>query len=57
MPLLLIAALLGGSITFTTLLSYGIFPALAGAPFGGSVLTLMAGLFLAFVRTRAERSA
>jgi hypothetical protein len=57
MPLLLVAALLGGSITFTMLLSYGIFPALAGAPFGGSILTLMAGLFLAFVRTRAERSA
>jgi len=57
MVLLLASALLGGSITFVTLLSYGILPALAGAPFGGSFLALLAGLLLASLRTAAERSA
>jgi hypothetical protein len=57
MALLLVAALIGGFITFAMLLPYGIFVALLGAPFGGSALTLMAGLLLAILRTRAEHSA
>lgn len=56
MALLLVAALLGGFITFAMLLPYGIFVALVGVPFGGSFLCLMAGLLLALQRTRAERS-
>ena len=56
MVLLLVAALLGGSLTFGALLPYGLFTALAGAPFGGSLLSLMAGLLLAFARTRAKHS-
>jgi hypothetical protein len=55
MALLLVAALLGGFITFAMLLPYGILTALLGAPFGGSFLTLMAGLLLALLRTRVER--
>jgi hypothetical protein len=57
MVLLLAAALLGGSITFVTLIPYGIFPALAGAPFGGSLLALVAGFVLAILRTRSGRCA
>jgi hypothetical protein len=56
MALLLVAALLGGLVTFAMLLPYGVLTALVGAPFGGSFMTLMAGLLLAFLRTRAERS-
>jgi hypothetical protein len=56
MALFLVAALLGGFVTFAILLPYGILIALVGAPFGGSFLTLMAGLLLALLRTRAERS-
>lgn len=56
MALLLVAALLGGFVTFAILLPYGILTALVGAPFGGSFLTLLAGLLLALLRTRAERS-
>jgi hypothetical protein len=56
MALLLVAALLGGFITFVMLLHYGILAALVGAPFGGSFLALMAGLLQAVLRTRAERS-
>jgi hypothetical protein len=55
MVLLLVAALLGGFATFAMLLPYGILVALLGAPFGGSLLCLMAGLLLALLRTRAER--
>jgi hypothetical protein len=57
MALLLVAALLGGSITFATLLPYGFFTALAATPLGGSLVTLLAGLILAVLRTRAERNA
>ena len=56
MALLLVAALLGGFVTFAIFLPYGILTALVGAPFGGSFLTLLAGLLLALLRTRAERS-
>jgi hypothetical protein len=55
MALLLVAALLGGVMTFAVLLPYGILTALLAAPFGGSLLTLMAGVLLAYLRTRAER--
>ena len=57
MVLLLSAALLGGFITFVTLMPYGLLVAIAGAPFGGSLTALVAGLVLAHLRTRAERSA
>jgi hypothetical protein len=55
MIVLLAAALIGGLVTFVVLLPYGVLIALLGAPFGGSFSTLIAGLLLAFVRTRAER--
>jgi hypothetical protein len=55
MIVLLVAALIGGLGTFAVLLPYGVLTALICAPFGGSFLTLIAGLLLAFVRTRAER--
>ena len=55
MIVLLAAALIGGLVTFAALLPYGVLIAFLGAPFGGSFLTLIAGLLLAFVRTRAER--
>jgi hypothetical protein len=55
MMLLLVAALLGGFGTFLLLLPYGVLTALFGAPFGGSFMALMAGLLLAFLRTKAER--
>jgi hypothetical protein len=55
MVLLLVAALLGGFITFAVLWPYGVLVALVGAPFGGSFLCLMAGLLLALMRTRAKR--
>jgi hypothetical protein len=56
MIVLLAAALIGGLVTFVALLPYGVLIALLGAPFGGSFLTLIAGLLLAFVRTQAERT-
>ncbi len=55
MILLLVAALLGGFMTMAVLWPHGALVALACAPFGGSLLALMAGLLLAFLRTRAER--
>jgi hypothetical protein len=55
MALLLVAALVGGFATFAILLPCGMLIALLGAPFGGSLLCLMAGLLLALLRTRAER--
>ncbi len=55
MALLLVAALLGGLMAFVALLPYGTLTALGGASLVGSVLTLMAGLLLAYVRARAER--
>ncbi len=55
MAVLLVAALLGGLVTFVVFLPSGVFTALVAAPFGGSLLTLMAGLLLAYLRTRAER--
>lgn len=57
MILLLVAALLGGSFTFAMLLPYGILSAFIGAPLGGSLLCLLAGLVLALLRSRVERSA
>ncbi|MBB4041553.1 small-conductance mechanosensitive channel [Microvirga flocculans] len=57
MILLLVAALLGGSFTFAMLLPYGILSAFIGAPLGGSFLCLLAGLVLALLRSRVERSA
>jgi len=56
MVLLLVVALMGELVTFAMLLPYGMLVALVGAPFGGIFLYFMAGLFLAFLRTRAERS-
>jgi hypothetical protein len=56
MALLLIAALLGGFAIFGVLLPHGALTALVATPFGGSFLCLMAGLLLALLRTRAERS-
>ncbi|GEO18732.1 hypothetical protein [Microvirga aerophila] len=55
MIVLLAAALIGGLVTFAALPPFGVLIALLGAPFGGSFSTLIAGLLLAFVRTRAER--
>jgi hypothetical protein len=55
MVILLVAALLGGFTTLIVLLPHGMLVALVGALFGGSFLTLMAGLLLAYFRTKAER--
>jgi heme A synthase len=55
MALLLVAAFLGGLMTFVVLLPLGVLTALVAAPLGGSLLTLMAGLLLAYLRTKAER--
>ena len=48
-------ALIGGSVTFALLWSYGAFLALVGALFGGSFLALLAGL-LTFLERKQERS-
>ena len=55
MMILMVAALMGGSVTLATLWPYGVLTALIGAPFGGSLLALLAGLLLAFLRTKAEQ--
>ena len=55
MIVLLVAALLGGIITFAGLLPYGALIALISMPFGGSLAALLAGLLLAVLRSRAER--
>jgi hypothetical protein len=55
MIVLMVAALIGGLVTFAVLLPYGVLTALLSTPFGGSFSTLIAGLLLAFVRIRAER--
>ena len=57
MALLLVAALMGGLVTFAALLPYGILTALVGASLGGSVSTLLAGLLLAYLRDKTERRA
>ena len=57
MMLLAFASLLGSFITTAATLPYDFLVALASAPFGGSFLAFIAGLLLAFLRTRAERSA
>ena len=57
MMLLAFASLLGSFITTAAILPYVFLVALASAPFGGSLLAFIAGLLLAFLRTRAERSA
>jgi hypothetical protein len=49
-------ALIGGSVTFALLWSYGAFLALVGALFGGSFLALLAGLLLAFLERKQEHS-
>jgi hypothetical protein len=53
MPLA-VAALLGSFMTIAVILPYGLLVALVSAPFGASFLTLVVGLLLAFLRTRAE---
>jgi hypothetical protein len=52
---LVAAALLGGSVMFAVLWPCGDLTACIGAPFGGSALALLAGLLLAFIRTRGEQ--
>ena len=44
---LLFASLLGGSITLALLWPYGVLVAVLGAPFGGSIMTVLVGGFLA----------
>jgi membrane associated rhomboid family serine protease len=55
MIVLLAVGLIGGLATFAVLLPFGALTALLGAPFGGSFLTLIAGLLLAFISPRAKR--
>ena len=57
MMFLLVAAMLGGVVTFVGLLPYGALVALISMPFGGSLAALLAGLLLAMLRSRAERRA
>ena len=47
MILLLFATLAGSALTFALLWPYGLLIAVAGAPLGGSLLTLCAALFIA----------
>ena len=47
MFLLVLAALVGGAITFATLSHYGVFFALGGAPVGGSLAAAIAAIVLA----------
>jgi membrane associated rhomboid family serine protease len=49
-----VAALLGAFVTIASILPNGLFVAFVSAPFGGSLMALIAGLLLAFLRTRAE---
>ncbi len=56
MMLLAFASLLGSFITIAAILPYDILVAFALAPFGGSLLAFIAGLLLAFLRARAERT-
>jgi hypothetical protein len=55
MILLMVAAWIGGSVTFAVLWPYGALMALLSAPFGGSLAALFAGLWPAILRTTAER--
>ncbi len=50
---LLFATLAGGALTFAFLWPYGLLLAIAGAPFGASLLTLCAALFIALRRLKA----
>jgi hypothetical protein len=54
MMLLAVAALLGSFMTIAITLPYGLLVAFVSVPFGGSFMTLVAGLLLAFLRIRAE---
>jgi hypothetical protein len=54
---LLIAALIGGVATFVGLWSQGFLIALLCAPLGGSFAALLAGMLLAYVRSRQRSRA
>lgn len=54
MFMLLVAGLIGGAVTFATLWPHGVLTALISAPFGGSLFILLAGLFVASSRAKAE---
>lgn len=56
MIVIVVAALFGGASTFAALLSYGITAALLGAPLGGSLAALVAGILIATSRTSAKSS-
>jgi hypothetical protein len=56
MIVIVVAALFGAASTFAALLSYGIVAALLGAPLGGSLAALVAGILIATSRTSAKRS-
>ncbi len=54
MIVLMAAALLGGSMSFTVLWPYGALAALLGAQLGATFLALTAGLLLALLRSKAQ---
>ncbi len=54
MVLLMFASLVGASLTFLFLWPWGGLLASAAAPFGGSLFTLVAGIFLAMRRSKPE---
>jgi hypothetical protein len=56
MIVIVLAGLFGGASTFAALLSYGIVASLLGAPLGGSLAALVAGILIATSRTSAKRS-
>ena len=49
---LLFATLAGGALTFAFFWPYGLLLTIAGAPFGASLLTLCAALFIALRRLK-----
>ena len=56
MIVLVFAALIGGFGTLAVFWPYGAFTALVAAPFGGSLLALVAGLLLASLPRRTKQS-
>ena len=50
------AASLGGLFSFAVLWPYGVLVALVGAQLGATFVMFVAGLFIAFQRTKVERT-
>lgn len=55
MLLVVISAIIGGIGTFSLMLPNGLLAAFLSAPLGGSVLALLAAVYLAFLRVKPSR--